>query len=684
MAVLEKIRVKFGILIAILIAVALLSFILDPQTLSSASRMLSSENQVGKMDGKAISYQDFYQEYDNYQKVAELLGQSASSEQQQAQLRDAAWQSVFDREVFIPKATKAGLSVSDAEMYDLTQGTKISPVLLQQGMFVDANGNFSREAVANFVQSLDTDETGSSQLYWDFLENNIYRTQLYSKYASLLQASTVFNAAEKANLIVGNNETAEVDFVFVPAGFAADSTVTVSNADIKKYYNEHKHLMKQPANRDFEYVMWEVVPSAADVTATRAAFDEVYEQFGDAENLRNFVTLNSDNKFDTYYYSEAQLESVPEFYDYVKAGAKGVSAVHVEENSFAAARLADTRVMADSAHVFYAAFPIADVAKADSLCAVANAKGITPEFTELGWLTQEVAAANGLTDFGVVFDLGKKATVVKNVNTQAAIVLFVSEKTKAVKKYQLATIVKNVLASDETYRDFQMKAAELADASNGSFEKFSSIVSEQNLPVVPVSNVVESNRRVGVVENARELIRWVFEKGTKVGDVSDVISVDNKYYFVAAVTGIHKEGTATLEEVSASIRNILVAEKTVDNIYKEVSGKVAGKSSLEEVAEALGTTVNHVSGVAFGSSLTQSTDPALTGAASVAQPGQIKVIKGQLGVYAFNVTDKATGSFFSEGDVATAQSRNASYQSSLMQAVIATEADIKDHRAKFF
>lgn len=684
MAVLEKIRVKFGILISILIAVALLSFILDPQTLSSASRMLSSENQVGKMAGKSISYQDFYQEYDNYQKVAELLGQNASSEQQQAQLRDAAWQSIFDQEVFIPKATKAGISVSDAEMYELTQGTRISPVLLQQPIFADANGNFSREALANFVQSVDTDESGAAQRYWNFLEDNIYRTQLYTKYASLIQGSTVFNAVEKANLIAGNNETAEVDFVFVPVGFAADTTVSVSNAEIKKYYNEHKHLMKQAANRDFEYVMWEVVPSAADVSATRAAFDEVYEQFGEAENLRNFITLNSDNKFDTYYYSEEQLESVPEFYDYVKAGAKGVSAVHVEENSFAAARVADTKVMSDSARVFYAGFPISEAAKADSLCAVANAKGITPEFTELGWLTQEAAIANGLSDFGVVFSLDKKATVVKNANTQSAIVLFVAEKTKAQKKYQLATLVKNVLASDETYRDFQIKAAELADAADGSYEKFSSFVSENNLPVVPVTNALESTRRVGVVENARELIRWVFEKGTKKGSVSDVITVDNKYYFVAAVTGVHKEGTASLEEVTPSIKNILYAEKRVDDIYKEVSEKVAGKGSLEEVAEALGTTVNHATGVAFGSSLTQSTDPALTGAASVAQPGQIKVVKGQIGVYAFSVADKTTGSFFSEGDVATAQKRNASYQSSLMQSAIAGEADIKDHRAKFF
>ena len=48
MAVLEKIRVKFGILITVLVALALLSFIIDPQTLQSAFQMMSSDNKVGE------------------------------------------------------------------------------------------------------------------------------------------------------------------------------------------------------------------------------------------------------------------------------------------------------------------------------------------------------------------------------------------------------------------------------------------------------------------------------------------------------------------------------------------------------------------------------------------------------------------------------------------------------------
>ena len=64
MAALETIRVKFGVLITVLIAVALLSFIIDPNTLQSVSSSMSSKYDVGEIDGKAISYVDFQADVD--------------------------------------------------------------------------------------------------------------------------------------------------------------------------------------------------------------------------------------------------------------------------------------------------------------------------------------------------------------------------------------------------------------------------------------------------------------------------------------------------------------------------------------------------------------------------------------------------------------------------------------------
>ena len=685
MAVLEKIRVKFGILITVLVALALLSFILDPTTLRSAFDRFSSDNKVGTMNGKSVSYKEFYEELNTYTEIAKMMGQNPSSEEQQAQLRDAAWQSIFDNEVFIPKAEAAGLSVGEEEMLDLTQGNNISPVLLQQGLFLDRDGNFSRETVVDFVQSIDSDDSGNSAAYWSFLEEGVFRNQLYAKYASLLEKSDVLSDLEKARLVADGNVTADVDFVFEPISFVTDSTVKVSSEDIRRFFNDHKEQFKQPANRDIEYVMWEVVPSAQDYADTKAEFDALYEDFAKADNLNAFVTLNSDSKWNPYYFTEDQLSVTPEFQQTAFHAPVGtVSPVVTEDKAYAAMRVADVRMMADSAHVYYKVYPYSQEAEADVFVNDQLRKTDISQFTEMGWITQDFILANGLNELDAAFDSPQKVFKVKNVNNQAILAVYVPERTKALKKVQVATLMKNVLPSDETYRDFQMKAVEFADACDGKYENFQKLSQEQNLPVIPINNMLQTNRRIGPADNAREVVSWVFDKKTKAGQVSDLKIVDNKYYFVTAVTKVRKEGYADIQDVASDISSLLQARKTVAVKLDEVKEKIAGLTTLEQVAETLGTTVSHYPGISFGSTQFNQNDPALVGAVAAAPEGTIQTVGGNVGVYVFEVSNRTAGNFFSENDAATQLARKASWHNSILQSVIANEADIKDNRARFF
>lgn len=685
MAVLEKIRVKFGILITVLVALALLSFILDPTTLRSAFDRFSSDNKVGTMNGKSVSYKEFYEELNTYTEIAKMMGQNPSSEEQQAQLRDAAWQSIFDNEVFIPKAEAAGLSVGEEEMLDLTQGNNISPVLLQQGLFLDRDGNFSRETLVDFVQSIDSDDSGNSAAYWSFLEEGVFRNQLYAKYASLMEKSDVLSDLEKARLVADGNVTADVDFVFEPISFVTDSTVKVSSEDIRRYFNDHKEQFKQPANRDIEYVMWEVVPSAQDYADTKAEFDALYEDFAKADNLKAFVTLNSDSKWNPYYFTEDQLSVTPEFQQTAFHAPVGtVSPVVTEDKAYAAMRVADVRMMADSAHVYYKVYPYSQEAEADVFVNDQLRKTDISQFTEMGWITQDFILANGLNELDAAFDSPQKVFKVKNVNNQAILAVYVPERTKALKKVQVATLMKNVLPSDETYRDFQMKAVEFADACDGKYENFQKLSQEQNLPVIPINNMLQTNRRIGPADNAREVVSWVFDKKTKAGQVSDLKIVDNKYYFVTAVTKVRKEGYADIQDVASDISSLLKARKTVAVKLDEVKEKIVGLTTLEQVAETLGTTVSHYPGISFGSTQFNQNDPALVGAVAAAPEGTIQTVGGNVGVYVFEVSNRTAGNFFSENDAATQLARKASWHNSILQSVIANEADIKDNRARFF
>ena len=311
MAVLETIRVKLGIFITVLIAVALLSFIIDPSTLQSVSSSMSSKYDVGEIDGKAISYTDFQADVDRFTTINEIMtGSSVSNEETQISIRNAAWQSLIDKHLFIRNAKAAGINVGEEEIVDILSGVIDSPVITQNPAFCDENGVFSPALLNDFVSYISTDETGRLKLYWDYLIESAQTQQYYDKYYSLFAQSNVANPLMLTNEIEANNNTFDVEFVMVPFGYVQDSTIVVSDSEIKKYYDAHKKFFQQPASRDIEYVVYEVVPSAEDIAAANEDLVKVYDEFAAAENMKSFLLANSDRQYDATWYKAGELNTV--------------------------------------------------------------------------------------------------------------------------------------------------------------------------------------------------------------------------------------------------------------------------------------------------------------------------------------------------------------------------------------
>ena len=186
MAILQKTREKAGLAVSIIIALALLSFIIDPGTLESAFQAMSSRNDVGNINGKAIPYADFQQDVERFTTINEMVtGQSAQTEQQQQQIRNAAWQSLIDKYLFTKKAKAAGIRVGNEEMQALLTGDMVSPIISNNPAFQDENGNFSKDAVMNLINGISQDNTGRLKEYWDYIQNTVYTQQFYAKYGSL-------------------------------------------------------------------------------------------------------------------------------------------------------------------------------------------------------------------------------------------------------------------------------------------------------------------------------------------------------------------------------------------------------------------------------------------------------------------------------------------------------------------
>ena len=660
MAVLETIRVKFGIVITALIAVALLSFIIDPTTLQSVSSSMSSKYDVGKIDGKKVSYTDFQAEVDRFTTINEITtGSSAQNEQQQISIRNAAWQALVDQYLVIKNAQKAGFNVGKQEMVAILSGEIDSPVFTQNPTFYDENGVFSKERVLEFKNYVDTDQSGRMKMFWDYLQNTALTQEYYEKYMSLFTQGNIVNPLMLTEQIAENNNTFNVEFVMLPYGFAKDSTIVVSDKEIKDYYNAHKKFYKQQASRDIEYVVFEVVPSAEDIAAANKALVEVYDEFAATENMKSFLLANSDRQYDAHWYKEGELNAVSTVVnEFAFTKNASVSSVLQDGDTFYAVKVMEEALVPEE--VFVKVAP-ANSDNVDSLLVAAEPQWIpqTPGFEDV-----------------MVAKKGSKVTV-------NGVVFQVLDTKDAVARKRVAVLSKEAVAGKETVNGFYSKANTFATKTAGKYENFKKAVEEEGVYAHPVNRMAEGANRLGSIENTKEVTRWAFE--AKAGQASNIITVNNNYFIIAALKGIHEEGYTPVNEVSLQISNKLYSEKLAEKKSAEIAEKIAGLEDLAAIAEALGTTVSTKDGVAFSSLTSQGLDPKFIGAASVAEEGKVcGPVAGTIGVYVYKVTGRETGAFYTEEDAKTRDAQMTQYTTQMIVPTMMDDAEVKDNRARFF
>lgn len=695
MAVLQRFRDKAGLAISIIIGLALLSFIIDPSTLETAMNSMSSKYDVGQISGKNISFTDFQEEVDKCTAINEMItGSSVQNEESQKQIRNIAWQNLLDRYMFIKSAKSAGLAVGDEELKNLLIGDTPSPIIAGNPIFANEAGTFDAAKVVEFERSLDADETGRARMYWDYLQNSIYTQQFYQKYAALCANSYMNNAIMAGSEIASNNTTANVDYVNVMYPMIPDSTITVSDAEIKAFYKENKKMFKQLANRDVEYVMFEVVPSTKDLNENEIAFQKAYAELGEAQNIKTFLLKNSDEPYKDVWYKKGELASVSAAVEeFVAANTTGVSEIEKDGATLRAARVLETAMKSDSVYVKHILLNSADEALADSLLNVVAKGGdfsaIAAEYSldknsadggqlgNIGWLTQVymIPGFEGTIDATV-----GKPEIINTVYGKHIVV--VTKKTAPVLKKKVAVLQKTAVASKETLNNYYSQANTFAVLAGKDIEGFHKAADSLKTYVHTLNRITEATSTYGAVDNAKELTRWAFD--AKKGEVSPVKTINQNYFFVVALKEIRKEGYTSINEMAPIIKEKLLADKMADNEVEKVAQKTKGMNSIEEIAKALNTEVVNVEALTF-SYFGRQEDPAVLGAALAAPEGKVVgPFKGVSGICFVKVNSREAGSFYTEDDAKTLASQKAQYLGQQIVPILMESYDVKDNRERFY
>lgn len=693
MAVLQKMRNKFGVAISVIIALSLLYFIAPMDDLMN---LFGRPENVGEINGTGISYEDFTAEVGTFTTINEITtGSSAQTEQAHQQIRNAAWQSLMDRFMFFKNCEAAGIKVGEAEVADLIAGNHLSPIIEQNPLFLAEDGTFSVEKVREINRQAESDET--LKLYWDYLKQTIRTQQFYAKYGSLFSLSGIESPLTLRQAVEEGNTTADIELVTIPYGYVRDTTVNVSNREIKAYYKAHQDEFKQKASRDVEYVVFEVKPSDSDVAYAEKSINDALDEFASTDNLKNFLLKNSDRSLSNRWYKKGELATVSSEIDkFVFSGKKGISPVVKEGDSFFSARVLASANVPDSVYVKHILLQGAGAAKkADSLAAVASKAPARFAELVLNYSADQGSAADGqLGNIGWMtqgymipgFESVMTAKVGKPyvIKTQyGSHVVVVTKTTKPIAKKQVAILEKSVLASKETFNGFYNEANKFATLAGGTLEGYLKAVDSLGVYSHKQNRVLESTSTFGSVDQAREVTRWIFD--AKKGKASGIITVNNTFFFVAAVKEVRKDGFADLKEVAGQIQSTLYTQKRNAHKAGQVAEFLAENPSLEAVAEANGTTVSTRNDISFSPMSAGVVEPALLGAILKSEVGEVSgPVEGSNAVYVFRTTRRETAQFYTEQDAKNYASQKAQYSSQMIIPVMQEAANVVDNRARYY
>lgn len=351
MATLNKIR-KHGVLLLIVVGLALLAFIVGDFVNSSASFFSESSANVAEINGQNVKVRPYMEAIEQMTEVYKMeIGDANINDELTEQIHQAVWETTVRDKVLQHETEAIDMEVSETELYDLMMGKNIHPMISSRRIFFNPETHaFDPAIVAQFREMLDGDNPNVSadqmrqwKYYWTFWENNVKMSRLEDKYNKLISNLLVVNSLDAQNSF--DNKKASVDFVYATKSYfmIPDSTVTVSDSEIKTLYNKKKEQYKQEATRDLKYVIFDIKPSEDDFANAESWINNLKPTFETTTDIVSITNSNSDVTYKGNNLSKNEVDA--DFRDFAFSGKQDACMGPLfVDNTYKMARIVETGI----------------------------------------------------------------------------------------------------------------------------------------------------------------------------------------------------------------------------------------------------------------------------------------------------------------------------------------------------
>lgn len=697
MAVLAKIRQRSALLIAA-IALALFAFII--QDLIGKGGFGQNTKDVGSIDGKDISFEDFRIKVSNVEKS----GQGISSTE--------AANRVWDQEVSIALLTsefdKLGLRVGEKHIIEVF---KADQNIGKNPMFLNAAGMFDLAKFKEYFKS-----NPEQAQYLVDREKDAELNAKFQIYNNLIKAGIY--TTESEGKLKYEMESNKVEFAYVAGLYSTikDSEVKVTDDEIVEYMKKNEKKYKADESREVEYVLIEDKASTEDENEVKAKITAllsgsvVYNQatgkndtlpgFRTAANTIDFVNSNSDVPYDSSYVAKKDLPAIDADKLYNLAPGE-VYGPYRFGNYYCLSKSLGrkTGVNAKASHILisYEGTQVPnkkevrtkEEAKVKAEAILAQVIANPDSFMMLAFTASDDSSAQQGGDLGYfgpnqmvkpfndfVFNngIGKVGLV---ETTFGYHIIKITDKQDGIR---LATVAQKVEASEATSdklftqaTKFEMEAAD---------KDFGKLAQEMKLTVAAPVTVKAMDEAFGALGSQRSIVRWAFEDDTKVGDVKR-FEVANLGHVIAKVKKVDNSGLVAVSLVRPYVEPILKNKKKAELIKAKMTG-----TSLEAIAKATGSTVQQVSGVTMDNPVLAGgvgQEPKVVGNAFALAANKLSApIEGNTGVYVVkNISTVKAPALKSHAPYITKLKAQSGSDANRVVPALKANAKIEDNRRLF-
>ena len=696
MAVLSNIRQRSALMIAV-IAFALFAFIIGD--LFNSGGFNSTSKDVGSINDKDISFEDFRIKVSNVEKSQQGITSTAAANR------------VWDQEVSVALLTgefdKLGLRVGEKHLLAVL---KADPNIGKNPMFLNAAGMFD---IAKFKEYFKANPAQSQ--YLKERETDAELNAKYQIYNTLIKAGVYTTQSEgKLKYEMGANK---VNFAYVVGLYSTikDSDVKVTDAEVLEYMKKNEKKFKADESREVEYVLIEDKASKEDEAAVKKNITDllsgsvVYNQatgkndtlagFRTAKNIVEFVNSNSDVPYDSTYVAKKDLPAVDadQLYNLAPGAVYGP---YVFGNYYCISKAMGKKlgVNAKASHILisYEGTQVPnkkekrtkEEAKAKAEALLAQVKANPDSFMMLAFSNSDDSSAQQGGDLGYFsqnqmvkpfndFVFNSSIGSIGLVETPFGFhIIKVTDKQDGIR---LATLALKLEASEATSDKAFTQATKFEmDATD---KDFNAVAKSSGLTVVPGVTVTAMDENFGPLGVQRAIVRWAFEKDSKVGTLKR-FEVANVGHVIARVKNIDNSGLVSLTQAKSYVEPILKNKKKAAMIKAKMTG-----SSIEAIAKAAGATVLQATDVTMDNPMLSGVglEPKVVGNAFGLAANKISApIEGNTGVYVVKneSTVKAPALKDLSTYVAQLKAQSAGDVNRVLPA-LKDKATIKDNRKQF-